>query len=502
MINLNKHIKLIFPYVLLTLGLSLVYFVTRLVNLTIIPIFTDEAIYLRWGQIALADPRWRFISLVDGKQPLFIWLLLPMLKVMSDPLIAGRLLSIIAGFTGMVGISVFGWYLTRKMRGVIIGGLLYLIIPFFLMYDRLAIYDALLAAIAIWVLFFTYLFALKQRLDLALILGTFIGAGLLTKSSANFFWMLLPLTLLITPWPTKKRGANLFKWLLLCLVIIFQAQIYNNILRLSEFRHIIAQKNLEFIYTPAEFLRAPLSHLYNNLKSLTSWLVGYLTPLLSLLILAANIWYIRHNLRRALFFLGYFIIPFFALAAFGRVIYPRFILFMVFPLLIPTIIFGDHLLATIRHRTWLMIATVLLISPLIWFDRQIIFDPIHAPIPSTDRQQYINDWPAGYGIKEAVAYLDEASKHGQILVGTEGTFGLYPMALELYLGKNPNVKFDPIWPIGGDFPKQLQEAAKVQPTYLLFKERQQIPEYWPLKLIAQYQRGDGPTYLKFYRVLP
>src|SRR3989344_7406580 len=63
------------------------FFASRLFNLTIIPIFTDEAIYLRWAQIALTDPRWRFISLIDGKQPLFIWLLLPVLKLMSDPLV-------------------------------------------------------------------------------------------------------------------------------------------------------------------------------------------------------------------------------------------------------------------------------------------------------------------------------------------------------------------------------------------------------------------------------
>ena len=64
---------------------------TRLTKLTLIPIFTDEAIYLRWAQIALGDPRWRFISLIDGKQPLLIWLFLPFVKYISDPLVAGRI---------------------------------------------------------------------------------------------------------------------------------------------------------------------------------------------------------------------------------------------------------------------------------------------------------------------------------------------------------------------------------------------------------------------------
>src|SRR3989344_1150596 len=70
--------------------LTILYFTTRLVNLKLIPIFTDEAIYARWAQIALHDPVNRFISLEDGKQPLFIWLAAIAQKFISDPLIATR----------------------------------------------------------------------------------------------------------------------------------------------------------------------------------------------------------------------------------------------------------------------------------------------------------------------------------------------------------------------------------------------------------------------------
>src|SRR3989338_2009720 len=73
------------------------YLATRLTNLTTLPIFTDEAIYIRWGQIGLRDASHRFLSLEDGKQPLFVWLMYPMLKIFSDPLIAGRMVSVMAG---------------------------------------------------------------------------------------------------------------------------------------------------------------------------------------------------------------------------------------------------------------------------------------------------------------------------------------------------------------------------------------------------------------------
>ena len=86
-------------------------------------------------------------------------------------------------------------------------------------------------------------------------------------------------------------------------------------------------------------------------------------------------------------------------------------------------------------------------------------------------------------------------------VATEGTFGLFPMALELYLGKNNNVTFQALWPVS-EVSKELQTLAQTEPVYFMFKEKQEIPTEWPLKLITKYQRGDGPTYLGFYRVLP
>ena len=487
-------------YVIAAVGLIAAYFFTRLINLTIIPIFTDEAIYLRWAQIALGDPRWRFISLIDGKQPLLIWLFLPALKIISDPLVAGRLVSVLMGSIALLGMVVFGWYLTKKARGGFIAGILYLVIPFFLHYDRLAIYEALFVAITVWTLFVSYLFAQKQRLDLALILGTAIGAGLLTKSYASFFLILLPLGLVFI----LKRGISrkvLFKWLGLVAIVFVQSQIYENIQRLSEFRHIIALKNLTFIYSFSEFFADPFQSVRGNGYGLYTWLVAYLTWPLLLLIISANVWLIRKDWRKGVFFLGFFLIPFATLAFFGRVIYPRFLMFMLPAFLLPLVIFIDHLLTRFKQALFWVFLFILILLPAFYFDFKLLTDPIRAPFPLVDRQQFINDWPAGYGIAEVVAYLKEEAKNGPIVVGTDGTFGLYPMALELYLGKDPNVIFKPYWPLN-EFPKDLLEEAKSKPTFLLFKEKQEYPSDWPLVKISEYQRGDGPTYLKFFRVVP
>ena len=61
-----------------------VYAVTRLYQLTLLPVFADEAIYIRWAQVMKAESTLRFLPLSDGKQPLFMWSVIPFFKLFSD----------------------------------------------------------------------------------------------------------------------------------------------------------------------------------------------------------------------------------------------------------------------------------------------------------------------------------------------------------------------------------------------------------------------------------
>ena len=82
--------KYVFGVGLLILILALFL---RLFNLNHLPIFADEAIYVRWAQVMRVEPSLRFLPLQDGKQPLFMWSVILMFKVFTDPLVAGRLVS-------------------------------------------------------------------------------------------------------------------------------------------------------------------------------------------------------------------------------------------------------------------------------------------------------------------------------------------------------------------------------------------------------------------------
>ena len=90
--------------IIIFLAGSCLYFLTRLFSLTAIPVFGDEAIYIRWSQIIRNVETLRFIPLTDGKQPLFMWIVSSIIQFFSDPLFAARLISVLAGFGNLMAI--------------------------------------------------------------------------------------------------------------------------------------------------------------------------------------------------------------------------------------------------------------------------------------------------------------------------------------------------------------------------------------------------------------
>jgi len=141
--------------------LILAYFISRFYNVLSLPIFTDEAIYIRWAQIAKQDANWRFISLTDGKQPMFIWLMMISLRIIQDPLLAGRVVSVGAGFLTLIGMYFLGKEIFKSNKIGLISSALYVVFPMALVYDRMALYDSLVGTFAVWALFLIVLLVRK-----------------------------------------------------------------------------------------------------------------------------------------------------------------------------------------------------------------------------------------------------------------------------------------------------------------------------------------------------
>src|SRR4030042_840849 len=168
--------------ILILILLPIIYLFTRLVNFKIIPIFTDEAIYSYWAQVALHDPAHRFISLTDGKQPLFIWLAAISQHFFANPLIASRLVSVFAGLGSLLAIYLLCKKFFNK-RTAQVASILYIISPFTLLYDRMALFDSLLTMFGLFAILFSIKLVKEPRLDTAFLTGFSIGFAMITKSS-------------------------------------------------------------------------------------------------------------------------------------------------------------------------------------------------------------------------------------------------------------------------------------------------------------------------------
>ncbi len=492
---IKKHIKFWLPILIIII----LYFAIRLVNLTILPIFTDEAIYIRWGQIGLRDASHRFLSLEDGKQPLFVWLMYPMLKLFADPLVAGRMVSIVAGFFNLIGMMILAKIIFGR-KAIIPAGLLYLISPFFLFYDRLALYDSLTACFAIWALILEILLVTTLRLDVALLLGFVIGGGLLTKSSAQFSLYLFPASLILFDFKSKNKIHRLIKWLALALIATVISLCFSLVIKLSPLQHMVGQKNLTFILSFTDFFKDPFSRLIGNLRGLVDWLVGYFTWPWIIGIGVSLIISLKKYFTQTLLLILWWLFPFLALAAFGIVLYPRFILFMVFPLLIILAAGLVSIKEKITHPVLFILGFLLLSFYPGYISSQLLFNPLNAPIPKTDRMQFIDDWPSGYGIKEIVEFAQREAQKEPIFIGTEGTFGLTPYALTIYLQNTPNIEIKGYWPINEGMAEIIQ-IAKHKTTYVLFKDTQEPNPEWPLELVVQYRKGRSNIYSKLYQVI-
>src|SRR5579872_3577951 len=234
--------------ILAALALIIAFFTLRFIYFTSLPIFTDEAIYMRWAQIALHDSSWRFISLTDGKQPMYIWVVMIVMKFIHDPLAAGRVVSVFSGFLTMIGLWFVTLELFKDRKAAFLTALLYIVFPFAQVQDRLAIYDSMVATLYVWTFYFSVLLVRRVNFGLAYTVGFLAGAGILTKSTNFFSLYLLPFTLLLFDFRYKTFNRRLFRWAIYAAFAAVIAEIFYEVLRLSPFFGIIAVKNDTFIF--------------------------------------------------------------------------------------------------------------------------------------------------------------------------------------------------------------------------------------------------------------
>ena len=476
---------------ILILGLVL-----RLYDLNLLPIFGDEAIYIRWAQVMGAQPGLRFLPLTDGKQPLFMWVLMFLVRRFSDPLAIGRLTSVFYGIGTLLGIFSLSYYLFKNKKIALIASFIYAISPYSLFFDRMALVDSMLSMFGIWTLFLGVVTAKTKRLDFAMLTGFSLGAALLTKSPATFFVILLPTTWLLssTPKGVRNRFNHFGRLIILLLVTFLISYGMYNILRLGESFHMLALRNHDYIYSISHAMSSPFDPLFPFLRRSLEWFWQLGPSVLIVLLLAGICINLKKFTKEIIILSLWTFLPIIISAEFAKVFTARYITFVVptFIILAATAFFES------KYKNIITLVFIFYVLHALWIDNFILFDVEKVPLPRTERSGYLEEWTAGYGIKEVSEIIrDEYQRKPEekIVVGTEGYFGPLPDGLQAYLNDLPEIT---VIGVGVDIsvlPSQLYDSKMFgNKTYLVINSSRlkADPEKMGLELLAVYSKSFRP----------
>jgi len=157
----------------------LIFLLLRLTNITDFMISSDEARHLLRAQATLHGDI--FIGLRDSLKQFYIWVVALLLPFSSDALFVGRGVSAIAGLATTFICYKLGQELYQSDSVGLIAALIYLISPYALFFDRLALTDSLLTMLMSLSLLLSVRLSHQATLTWAIWSGVIFACGLLTK---------------------------------------------------------------------------------------------------------------------------------------------------------------------------------------------------------------------------------------------------------------------------------------------------------------------------------
>lgn len=500
----------------LWLALLLFYLVSHLIGLTALPIFADESIYLRWSQLILDDPaRYLFFALNDGKTPLFIWLQVPFLELFTNPLFAGRLLSVATGFFQVIIMGEIAWLVSKNQKAKYLAMLFTIILPFWFFHHRMALMDGMMTlflSLAWWFLLKFFLNhshkATKQSLVVLLPLllsGLSFGLALWSKLPAILFTPIILVTpLFIKVKNSSQKLAAIFLQLGFASLVVFLGGLLFAVLKISPAFGQLFARGSDFLHPTSYIFSGGWQTTIGNFPSYFSYFWNYLSwPVIILAIIGLFISGIRRSSHLFFWSAVLFFLP---IAIMGKVVYPRYFLPIAIPLTLSAAIVLGHLVTvwiqqTTSFKRKLLGAAIVVSMTGSIVNQSSLFmipawvQPNSIPFASADRTQYLTEWSSGHGITETVSLIHTLAENQTVAVATEGYFGTLPDAINVYLhGQDVNNLYvEGIGQPVRSIPESFKTRAKEFDQVLLVVNSHRLElKLDPNSRLASYCRPEGP----------
>lgn len=421
-------------------AIIVIYLITRFFNLELIPIFNDESTYIRYGMHEYNEPVFKAYSLLIGKEPLLPYLFAVFGSASNNFLLGSRIVSVMFGPFTLLGLFLFTKEVMNKKVAVIVA-MLYVLSPFNLFFDRLALLDSAINTIAIWSLYLTYLILKNPKWVFGAALGFLVGIGLYIKTSA-FFYLFLPVAVIalafIPKFEISKDKYMLivvigFSFLvsLLLFIPLFQSEYYGIHLELLN----------QYTYPLSSVFSFPVANWIANFSNLSVWVIFYLTPFLFSAAVIGFFYLVKKP--KYFFIILWFILPLMYEVLYAKLFTSRHVLLLTVPLLIASGWGIYNLYLKNRIITYFLILGIFIgtifSNYLIWFipEKASSFLPMQA---RRDVDQYFHGFSSGYGVIEAINHVKKQSETENTVVVIRSDHGNPEDAVVGYLGYQANIR--------------------------------------------------------------
>jgi 4-amino-4-deoxy-L-arabinose transferase-like glycosyltransferase len=453
---------------LLVGALTLVGALARLWALRSLPIFGDEAIFLRLAELIRQDPaKHLWVSFQVAQAPVHSWLLALALPLSTDPVRAGRLLSVAMGIATIPAIAwavrrvVLAFAVTDEeaaaaVPAAVLAGGIVTFSPFFVFAARMARVDALFLLEAALATGASVGIASRAREGRPLVasavgLGLLMGGTMLTRSAVSYPLWLLPLVALFA---LRSRGGPAlepsFRRLARSLAIAMAVSLTLWAPMLAAPGRLDLATRLFFLAETHPSMGAAERTLLvgRNLAIAFESLWVYLTPPVFLTAIAAIVWLVwSRRLRVLVFFTAWELILLAPTVVFATAYFPRYALPAALPL-VAAAVFGLGRLWPVaatpgfpRART--LVGGILAITLLGWSIHDVARgerDAKRWPLLAIDRVQFVSGLSAGFASEAAVRFLEAEARKKKITVLTPEFSGNPSDAVWLLLGRHSGVR--------------------------------------------------------------
>jgi 4-amino-4-deoxy-L-arabinose transferase-like glycosyltransferase len=515
-LKVDRGLSLRRPTILILVGALVGLIWLRTFQPLLLPMFHDEGLPISRAQRALTEHT--LLVGTEGGKYLQVWLLALILPFAKDPLLAARFLSALIGLLAGAGCYLLTRQLYERVDVALVATAFYAIVPYSLFFDRMGLADGLLSALAVWSLLLSLIAVRHTRWWSTLALGLCLGLAAATKLNGVLF-LAFPI-LVAWLWRDECSLRRALPMLLVAWLLAVPWLLPSLLDLTPQYKSTIARSWVD----SAEEGIPHLNRLGQNLSTIATTLWTYLTLPYLVLALAEVVRSLRRRDKSSwlLALAALVTLTFFFLTAGVEKFYPRYIL-PAFPFLL---IMAARSLVGLADWLWerapqtmpllrqgLLVGLVLLISlPALRFDYLLLTDPSRAPWLPIDRWQYVDGWPAGYGLIDAAAYLrQQADELGVIIVVKRATSEIRAGAWVHYLDQS-NIIFNAI-NFRHSAPQELIQAlnSAPAPVFVALDRPSEDPyaadftdgPYAPYSsLVATFPRPGGASRIEVYRVQP